>query len=841
MNKDPVSFLTNNQFYDPKVLGKYCEKLDPSLAFLAYRRGGGECDEDLIRVTGDNGLYKDQARYLIEKKDGELWAKVLDESNASRRALIDQVVQTALPETETAEEVSETVKAFMAADLSSELIELLERIVLQGSKFSNTRSLQNLLILTAIKSDKTKVQDYINRLGNFDGPEIAKLAAGEDYELFEEAFTIYCKFAKASNDREEMTSLNVNAVEILVDNIHNLDRAKAFAERVGLDEVWSKVGKAQLDDENITEAVNSYIKANDPNNYEQVIQVAQIVEDSLEDLVRYLKMVRKEIKEPIVDTEYIYSLAKVKKLAELEEFIAAPNVANIQEIGERLFDEGLFEAAKLLFSNINNNAKLALCYLNLKQYREAVDASEKANSISTWKEVNAVCLQAQEFRLAGVCGLKIIVQPDHLEELIQRYEVAGHPTELMTLLEQGKGLEAAHGGIFTELAVLYTKYNPEELMGHLKIYHNRMNIPKVLRSCEKALLWEETVFLYKEDQQPDNAVKTMIEHSVAFQNEIFFDCVQKARNQEIYYRSINFYLEQHPMKLEKLLKLLTPNLDHTRVVHQLRKAENLPLILSYLKDVQKENLSVVNEALNELYIDDEDYGSLRESIDSFDNFDHIALAMKIERHELLEFRRIAAYIYKKNKRWAQSVSLSKADKMYKDAIDTAAESSDADLVEELLRFFVSVQDKECFAAVLYTCYELIRPDVAMELAWKNNFNDFLMPYMIQYMRHTHEKLGKLEQMTAKKEEEKEEQENSNAPMMFDGMMGGMGNGPMMLANEAFNPGVGGGGYAQGGMGGFPQGGMGGGYPPQGGMGGGFPNQGGMGGGYPPQGGMGGGF
>merc|ERR1712146_378242 len=106
--------------------------------------------------------------------------------------------------------------------------------------------------------------------------------------------------------------------------------------------------------------------------------------------------------------------------------------------------------------------------------------------------------------------------------------------------------------------------------------------------------------------------------------------------------------------------------------------------------------------------------------------------------------------YKKNKRWSQSVSLSKADKMYKDAIDTAAESSDADLVEELLRFFVSVQDKECFAAVLYTCYELIRPDVAMELAWKNNFNDFLMPYMIQYMRHTHEKLGKLEQMNAKR-------------------------------------------------------------------------------------------
>jgi clathrin heavy chain len=54
--------------------------------------------------------------------------------------------------------VSETVKAFMAADLSRELIELLERIVLHGSRFGSTRSLQNLLILTAIKSEKERVQ-----------------------------------------------------------------------------------------------------------------------------------------------------------------------------------------------------------------------------------------------------------------------------------------------------------------------------------------------------------------------------------------------------------------------------------------------------------------------------------------------------------------------------------------------------------------------------------------------------------------------------------------------------------------------------------------------------------
>lgn len=36
-----------------------------------------------------------------------------------------------------------------------------------------------MLILTAIKADRERVMEYINRLDNFDGPEIAKIAASE--------------------------------------------------------------------------------------------------------------------------------------------------------------------------------------------------------------------------------------------------------------------------------------------------------------------------------------------------------------------------------------------------------------------------------------------------------------------------------------------------------------------------------------------------------------------------------------------------------------------------------------------------------------------------------------
>lgn len=161
----------------------------------------------------------------------------------------------------------------------------------------------------------------------------------------------------------------------------------------------------------------------------------------------------------------------------------------------------------------------------------------------------------------------------------------------------------------------------------------------------------------------------------------------------------------------------------------MRKSDAIALGASYIKAVQKENLTAVNEALNELYIAEEDYESLRESIDGYSNFDQIQLAQKVEKHELLEFRRIAAYLYKKNNRYQQSVRLSKEDRMYKDAIDTCAYSGDSELAEELLRFFVSVQDKGCFAATMCTCYDLIKPDVAIELAWRNGYTDFAMPYV----------------------------------------------------------------------------------------------------------------
>ena len=109
---------------------------------------------------------------------------------------------------------------------------------------------------------------------------------------------------------------------------------------------------------------------------------------------------------------------------------------------------------------------------------------------------------------------------------------------------------------------------------------------------------------------------------------------------------------------------------------------------------------------------------MRQSIKEFDSFESTDLADNLENHELLECRRISALLFRKNKNFKKSIELSKRDEMYQDAMETVAESRESALAEELLRFIMTRQDKELVGAMLYNCYELIKPDVAMEVAWR---------------------------------------------------------------------------------------------------------------------------
>jgi len=74
-----------------------------------------------------------------------------------------------------------------------------------------------------------------------------------------------------------------------------------------------------------------------------------------------LLMARQTLKQKVVDEELIYSFAKCgdKHIGDIESFISDPNQADLLKVGERCFENKLFQAAKILFTRVGNNQKLA--------------------------------------------------------------------------------------------------------------------------------------------------------------------------------------------------------------------------------------------------------------------------------------------------------------------------------------------------------------------------------------------------------------------------------------------------------------------------------------------------
>ena len=77
--------------------------------------------------------------------------------------------------------------------------------------------------------------DYINRLNNYNGDQLATMALDDDNKLYAEALCIYKKFNQP-----------VDAIKVILYKLENIRQATEFAEKTNKPEVWSELGKAQL-------------------------------------------------------------------------------------------------------------------------------------------------------------------------------------------------------------------------------------------------------------------------------------------------------------------------------------------------------------------------------------------------------------------------------------------------------------------------------------------------------------------------------------------------------------------------------------------------------------------
>lgn len=386
-----------------------------------------------------------------------------------------------------------------------------------------------------------------------------------------------------------------------------------------------KVGNVELCADFICRACNSLIHASDSSEaaYKRMITSvfrfardhgdtevwADLSSKSFDILVEYLRIIRNLVYQAgnvpahiEIDTALMYSFARLHRYDDLDTFLQtittinpnknqsmlgistaasmmlshniAPNRGNVAEVGERVYLEKNYEAARLLFSAVNNWFMLALTLLKLGDYRNAVDAARKANATRCWREVNAACLLAGEISLAKSAGLHLVIDLKEVRGVCKFYEERGFITELIDLLESGcENPKATNMGvsncdnIFTILASYYARYmwfitskssNPEDsakrLMHFLRTHYDKIHVLTVIDVCKECHLWDEVVYLYKVSRDYDTAAITMIEHApVSFDHKSLLRIVNSILSQDLLTRIAEFYILYYPEYLTEFL------------------------------------------------------------------------------------------------------------------------------------------------------------------------------------------------------------------------------------------------------------------------------------------------
>lgn len=85
---------------------------------------------------------------------------------------------------------------------------------------------------------------------------------------------------------------------------------------------------------------------------------------------------------------------------------------------------------------------------------------------------------------------------------------------------------------------------------------------------------------------------------------------------------------------------------------------------------------------------------------------------------------------------------------------------------------MDIGNRECYTGMLYACYDLLRPDLVLELSWRNSLNDFTMPYFINLLCEQSKDLAalKADNEARKAKEKEQEKAEDNTPILGNRLM-----------------------------------------------------------------------
>eukprot|EP00834_Sanchytrium_tribonematis_P005493 NODE_336_length_9298_cov_0.577889.p1 type:complete len:1760 gc:universal NODE_336_length_9298_cov_0.577889:589-5868(+) len=819
-NNQPELYLKQNQCYDPLLIGQYCEKRDPYLSFIAYSMG--KCDLECIHVCISNNMFKHLSKYLISRKNMETWGLVLNQkeqtspesaqgakspsssllSSAQLKQLVDQVKQS-LSESHEPEDVSTTVKAFMNANLQHELVELLDKLLLNDTPFTDNRNLQNLLILTAIQSDPQRVKQYINQLMNYDAPDVAQLCI--DHNLLHEAYLIYDKYEQhpdaleiliriAEDPQNEANQANNGQSPINESFITNYVKSHS-----NIPQLWSILGLYQLNHIQISNAIQSFLKSNDFTHSSQLIELA-FTSHKYNELLPFLQAARSTIRDANMESDYLFCLCALNQLTKEH---LTNSIANVESVGDKCLKyaqdaqtdndqtsaNNFYKSAQLLFTSINQYNKLTHVLLQLNDYSMAVECARKANSIETWMTVFQITLVNHQFKLAHLSGLQLVIYPDELDGVIELYEeeiskelikqsatssefpasVNEIIQSLISLLESSLSLERAHMSLYTSTALVYCKYHPQSLLNHFKLFMNKCNIPKCIQMTQQYALYSEYIYLCMHYDEYLNVLECMIDHVVSFEHSTFKDALQQSMSnhslsQMMEIRIVQYYMDFHAHLLMDIMNIV--NMEH--VLELFIHSDNTPLIMNELLELTSKQLSanksVSNKSLNTLYqllVECEEVGSLKTLLNQLSSQQLNNLNLQpLQDHELHAMKHLYIRCMGLLQHYSECIEYSIKYNYLSECIHWGVASHDAKLMKKCAQSFYTLKRRDCFIALLYLGYDDLELNIVNQMGWRYKWMDYSMPFVVKYQMALTSRIGELEKQVESlvKEKEKGEKE-----------------------------------------------------------------------------------
>ena len=514
-----------------------------------------------------------------------------------------------------------------------------------------------------------------------------------------------------------------------------------------------------------------------------------------------------------IDNELGYCYCKLDRLKELEELLASGNV-NPVYIGDKCLEESLWKAAKICFSVSGGKkgatglsghpSKMAMALIGLGDLEEAFRVAQKANSSKVYRwllkgifvtsnsgssspaasspSFNATLAQMVSLAFLGIKEQEQEDLENNIRYISNLYLFYGLVEPLIKTLQLACLSLGSSSSLLLEtlrIIAMYTTDEEQFLLEFIKLYGKKIPFSprSSLKYLEENKCWKSLFsfhLLHMNDetsnaQVAESFVGLMLKHSaLLFDHDNVKISLLKLPTMlpgghPLLYKTMYFYLEEHPLLIPDLLSFLKDNkkeeLDPSKVIEVFRNLGHLQLVRSFLAE------HPYNEANLDLLVEEGDWQNLSKivlnSSSSSNSSSGIGAGVhssvvsagsganpfnikdsfvsKLSLHECIEFRRIAAVIAAFSQhRYSHAIDIALKDLLFKEAIMIAGDSNSAALVYELSTWFCENSLPEQFFITLTYAFHIISdvsPDgedffmKIISLAWKYNYMDLINPIL----------------------------------------------------------------------------------------------------------------